>query len=109
MSEEKSVIFAEGFSFKRKDGSPDFVVGRMSVKVAEAVDFLGQYERNGWVNLDVKMSRKGNYYVELDQYIPQNEQVNSENRHPKATAQRPVENVEDESQSSDSEEDGLPF
>jgi len=38
MSKER--IFAEGFSFKRREDAPDFVIGRISIKVDEAIAFL---------------------------------------------------------------------
>jgi hypothetical protein len=63
-------IFANGFSFKRNEKAPDFVVGRMSMKVEEAAAFLRQHEKNGWVNLNIKNAKSGNYYVELDTYEP---------------------------------------
>jgi hypothetical protein len=66
MAEEK--IFADGFVFKRNENAPDFVVGRVSVKVDEAIAFLKQHESNGWVNLGVKTARSGNYYMDLDTF-----------------------------------------
>lgn len=63
-------IFADGFSFKRNEKAPDFVVGRLSMKVDEAVAFVRQHEKGGWVNLNIKTARSGNYYVELDTYEP---------------------------------------
>ena len=30
---EKEKVFADGFSFKRRENSPEFVVGRLSIKV----------------------------------------------------------------------------
>ena len=63
-------IFADGFSFKRSENAPDFVVGRMSMKCDEAVAFIRQHEKNGWVNLNIKTARSGNYYVELDTFDP---------------------------------------
>ena len=63
-------IFADGFSFKRNEKAPDFVVGRMSMKVEEAVAFLRKHEKNGWVNFNIKTAKSGNYYVELDTYEP---------------------------------------
>jgi hypothetical protein len=66
MSEEK--IFAEGFSFKRRENAPEFVVGRQSIKVDEAVAFLNKHAKNGWVNLDIKQAKNGNYYCELDNW-----------------------------------------
>lgn len=68
MSEEK--IFADGFSFKRQENAPDFVIGRISVKVDEAIAFLRKHEKNGWVNLNAKYGRSGNPYMELDTYEP---------------------------------------
>jgi len=62
--EEK--IFAQGFSFKRREGAPEFVVGRQSIKVDEATAFLKANAKNGWVNLDIKQAKGGNYYCELD-------------------------------------------
>ena len=60
MTNEK--IFAEGFSFKRQENAPDFVVGRLSMKVDEAIAFLRKNEKNGWVNVSIKYGRSGNPY-----------------------------------------------
>lgn len=63
-------IFADGFSFKRNENAPDFVVGRLSMKVDEAIAFMKKHEKRGYVNLNVKTARSGNHYVELDTYEP---------------------------------------
>jgi hypothetical protein len=68
MSEEK--IFADGFSFKRQENAPDFVIGRVSIKVDDAITFLRKHEKSGWVNLNAKYGRSGNPYMELDTYEP---------------------------------------
>jgi hypothetical protein len=68
MSQDK--IFADGFVFKRNEKAPDFVVGNISIKVEEAVAFLKQHTKNGWVNLQVKNSQGGKYYMELDTFEP---------------------------------------
>lgn len=67
---EKEKVFADGFIFKRNEKAPDFVVGRVSVKVDEAIAFLRKHDKNGWVNLDVKTARTGNFYMELDTFEP---------------------------------------
>ena len=67
MSDQEKV-FADGFIFKRNPKAPEFVIGRVSIKVNEAISFLKSVERNDWVNLDVKQARSGNYYMELDTY-----------------------------------------
>jgi len=63
-------IFADGFLFKRNEKSPDFVVGRISIKVEDATAFMKQHQKGGWVNLNVKTARSGNYYMDLDTYEP---------------------------------------
>ena len=64
--EQKPKVFADGFSFKRQENAPEWVIGRQSVKVDEAVEFLKTHQKNGWVNIDVKQSKAGGYYCELD-------------------------------------------
>jgi hypothetical protein len=75
------IIFAKGFSFKRNENAPDFVVGKVSISVSDAVEFLGIHEKNGWVNLDIKQSKMGAYYMSLDNFVPnsqRNQQANEE-------------------------------
>ena len=69
-------IFADGFSFKRRENAPDFVVGRMSIKVDDAIAFFKKNEDKGWVNLNVNQANSGNYYVELDTWKPENNRTN---------------------------------
>lgn len=64
-------IFADGFSFKRSEKAPEFVVGRLSMKADDAVAFIQKHNKGGWVNLNIKTARSGSYYVELDTYEPQ--------------------------------------
>jgi hypothetical protein len=68
--QDQEKIFANGFSFKRNEKAPDFVVGRLSMKVEDAVDFLKENEKKGYVNVNIKKSRGGNFYVELDTFEP---------------------------------------
>lgn len=68
--QQETKIFADGFSFKRSENAPDFVIGRLSMKVDEAISFVKQNEKKGWINLNVKQARSGNYYVELDTFEP---------------------------------------
>ena len=68
MSEEK--IFAEGLIVKRNEEAPDFVICNLSVKVGEFTAFLLEHQSNGWANLQVKKSKGGKYYAELDTWKP---------------------------------------
>ncbi len=71
MAQEEK-IFADGFVFKRNENAPDFVVGRVSIKVDDAIAFIKEHQKNGWVNLGVKQARSGNYYMELDTFEAKN-------------------------------------
>ena len=75
--EQEEKIFASGFSFSRNEKAPDWVVGRMSIKVDDAIAFLQEHKNEkGWVNVNVKKARKtGNHYVELDTYQPQQDRA----------------------------------
>ena len=68
MADDK--VFADGFLFKRRETAPEFVIGEISVKVDEAIAFLKENQKNGWVNLDVKLSKGGRYYMELNTFTP---------------------------------------
>jgi hypothetical protein len=68
--EKQERTFADGFIFKRRDNAPEFVIGSISVKVDEAITFLKNNEKKGWVNLQVKKGRSGNPYIELDTFEP---------------------------------------
>jgi hypothetical protein len=71
MSDSKEKIFAEGFIFKFQETAPDWHVGKLSIKLDDAIAFLKKHEKNGWVNLDINESRSGKFYVELDTWEPQ--------------------------------------
>lgn len=86
MSQDK--IFADGFSFKRNENAPDFVVGRLSMKVDEAIAFIKTHEKRGWVNLSIKTARSGNHYVELDTYEPKGREEDKGEPQSKPTAKK---------------------
>lgn len=97
-------IFADGFSFKRNENAPDFVVGRLSLKVDEAIAFMKENEKKGWVNLNIKTARSGNHYVELDTFEPKNRDNGEQSSKPAPAKKKP------EPVTNNDEEDGdLPF
>jgi hypothetical protein len=64
-------IFANGLIFKSpKENTPEFVKGHISVKVDEFTKFLEENDNNGWVNIDLKKSREGKFYFELNTWKP---------------------------------------
>ena len=78
MSNQKERVFAEGFMFKRNENAPEWVVGSQSIKVDEAIAFLQLHQKNGWVNLDLKKSKGGKYYYELDTWEPKEKEKSEE-------------------------------
>jgi len=74
MSEQEK-IFADGFSFKYpSDKAPQFVIGKLSVKVDDAKAFLEKHQDGGWVNLEIKEAKNGKPYVELNSFKPKKDE-----------------------------------
>jgi len=60
-------IFASGMYFDRPhENVPDFVKGKISVKVSEFIPFVEKHADRGYVNLDLKESKGGKLYLELN-------------------------------------------
>ncbi len=69
MATEK--VFADGFIYKQpREQAPDWVLGSISVKVEDAIAFLQNNQKNGWVNLNIHNSKAGKPYIELDTFVP---------------------------------------
>lgn len=63
--------FADGIRFERpKEGSPEFVKGRISIQVDMFVKWVQENKNDkGWVNLDLlKSKEKGTLYLQLDNW-----------------------------------------
>jgi hypothetical protein len=107
MSQEK--IFADGFSFKRNENAPDFVVGKLTMKVEDAIAFLKKHQNNGWVSIEIKYGRTGNAYCELNTFQPKQGLVNPQ----PAVAKQPMGNIEanfmEDAIKEMEEDDELPF
>jgi hypothetical protein len=115
MSEKKERVFADGFSFKRNENAPEYVIGRLSMKADEAIAFIKKHANaNGWVNVSILYGRSGNPYVELDTYeapkgdgaqAPSNQRVT-----PKAKMGNIEQNFqEDAIREMEEDDDSLPF
>lgn len=64
---------AKGFFFeKKRDNAPEFVKGRVSIKVAEAIEMLKAKQNNaGYVNLDLLQSKdKTKLYFTVNDWQP---------------------------------------
>lgn len=102
MENNQEKIFAEGFIFKRSEKAPDFVVGNLSLRVDEAITFLKNNDKNGWVNLSIKKARSGNYYLELDTFEPSKQSQTK-------TKSAPTKNTKEEDVAPPIDDEELPF
>lgn len=72
---EKEKIWADGFSFalpsaQAKEKAP-WIKGKLGVEVNRAIEFLQKHKnKGGYVNIDLKLSSKGTYYLELNDWQP---------------------------------------
>lgn len=69
-NEKKEKVFADGFMFKMKPDSPEWVVGSLSLKAEDAIKFINEHVDKGWLNLNVHVGKSGKPYVELDTWKP---------------------------------------
>ena len=70
MSQNDDKVFGEGIFFKTKENAPDFVLGAVSIKVDEFIVFLKDNVKKGWVNMDLKESKGGKHYFQVDTWEP---------------------------------------
>lgn len=64
--------FTEGLRFSLPTNAPDFIKGKLSFQVEEFIAFLKKHETNGgWVNVDLKVSKAGKPYAELNTWKPE--------------------------------------
>lgn len=72
MAEKTEKVFADGLVFTPpSDNAPEFVLGRIWVRVDKFKEFLDAHNtNNGGVNIDIKRSTKGNVYCELSTWKP---------------------------------------
>lgn len=62
--------FAQGLRYSLPhQNAPDFVKGQLSIKVDEFINWIEQNKNDrGWINIDIKESRGGKLYCELNNY-----------------------------------------
>ena len=64
------VTFVDGMIVKRRPKAPDFVKCSLSFKMAEFTKFARANHSDGWLNIDIKLSKGGKLYAELDTWKP---------------------------------------
>ena len=104
MSEE--AIFPNGLIFKLpRDNAPEFIKGSISIKTEELITFLRSQDGE-WVNLDLKVSKNGKAYAQVNTWKPDNQQSSGNTRNTNSdfnTYKPPSEPAGDKF------EDGIPF
>jgi len=53
-----------------KEGNVDFCKAKLSFKVEEFKKYLDENSNNGWVNIDVLLSKGGKLYSALNEFKP---------------------------------------
>ena len=55
---------------KKRDGQPDFVIGKLSINVAQFREWMTEYLKANpggeWINIDMLVSKGGKGYAKLD-------------------------------------------
>ncbi len=60
----------KGLFFKpKKEKQPDFVLGGLSAKREELIEFLKE-QSDEWVNMQILMSKAGKPYISVDDWKP---------------------------------------
>jgi len=75
MDETKEVKFPRGiFINPKRENSPDFVIGSLSIKVSDFQEWLkGQaVSEKGYITIDILKSREGKSYLKLNEWKPKN-------------------------------------
>lgn len=65
-------VFANGAYFKEKPQAPEWVIGGLSIKVDDFISCLKENQNEeGYVNFDIKKSKDGKTYIEVDTWRPE--------------------------------------
>jgi hypothetical protein len=63
--------FIDGLIFKKPLATaPEFVKAKISIKREELIAWL-QNQQGEWINADLKESREGKYYAQINDWKPQ--------------------------------------
>lgn len=72
MSKELDDNFPDGLIIKApRQGAPDFVKGSISIKTMNFLQYL-QRQTTDWINIDIKESRNGKWYAQINDWKPEN-------------------------------------
>lgn len=72
------IQFAQGINVKKKEFSNGGFILKLGINMAEFYEKNPTNER-GYVNIDLKESKKGNWYAKINTYNPKSKQENKPN------------------------------
>jgi hypothetical protein len=63
---------------KKRDGQPDFVIGKLSINVPQFREWMQKHMKENpdviWVNTDMLVSKGGKGYAKLDTWEPESKE-----------------------------------
>jgi len=87
------VEFVNGLIFKTpRDNAPDFVKGSLSIRREELITFLTG-KTDEWINIDLKVSKAGKPYAQVNDFKPQSRQDEAINRSQQSAPQDDSEDI----------------
>ena len=87
-------IFVNGMIVKKRQNAPDFVIANVSFKFDDFIAFLNSNAKNGWLNVDIKKSKGGNLYAELNTWTKESPKMPSNEVKPVDTIEYPSDEQE---------------
>ena len=69
-------VFVDGLIVK--EAKPEFVLCKLSFKVAEFIEYAKENSNKGWLNVDVCRSKNKKLYAKLDDWKPEPKKVDGE-------------------------------
>lgn len=96
--------FPKGIFFKLPHGNaPEYIRGKILIRRVDAIEFL-QSEESEWISLDLKVSRDGKPYAQIDEWKPDHSRVSQEPRARTGSFEQPERDVV-----ATGKDDDLPF
>ncbi len=74
MSENNEPEFTKGMFVKTPDRYkelPSFIKAKLAIRREEFIEWLEGKPGDEWVNIDIKVSRKGKWYAQVDNWKPE--------------------------------------
>jgi hypothetical protein len=70
MTQPKEKEFIDGFFCKKPhENAPNFIKAKVNIKRRELLEWLAS-RQDDWINIDIKESREGKFYAEIDDWKP---------------------------------------